>query len=191
VNVGKTNLGDIWDGILIEEPAPAVKKVVEARLAGFEKHRKTLLNHLSQNRHFQFRLFDEEKFWLRLSRLAQGYFLRQAMPSGAKREADLRKLAEALGRVCRLAERVRQANAGSEWISQLFDGILPREPHGQFVLDECGRIVRDEDGMPRMVMFPHTDFKQIVASLKDHQAAVLRVANDVPSRQSGPPPSLP
>jgi hypothetical protein len=192
VTVDKTNLGvDIWDGILIEEPTPAVQKAVEARLAEFEKHRKTLLDHLSQNRRFQFRLFDEEKFWPRLTRLAQAYFLRQAMPSAAKREADLRKLAEALGRVCRLAERVRQDDAGSEWISQLFDGIFPREPRGQIVRDECGGIVWDEDGMPRLVMFPKTDFKQIVASLKDYQAAVVRVADDVPSRRPGPSPSLP
>jgi hypothetical protein len=175
-----------WEIILEEQPTPAVKKVVEARLAEFEKHKKTLFDHLSKDRPF-----DEKKWWLRLTLLAQAYFLRQAMPPAAKREADLRKLAEALGRVCRLAERVRQDNVGSEWISQLFDGILPHEPRGQIVRDERGRIVCDEDGMPRLVMFPKTDFKQIVASLKDHQAAVLRVADDVPSRLPGPSPSLP
>jgi hypothetical protein len=173
----------LWEIILEEEPTPAVQKAVEARLAEFEKHRKALLDHLSKNRRFQFRPFDEEKWWLRLTRLAQAYFLRQAMPSAAKREADLRKLAEALGRVCRLAERLRQDNVGSEWISQLFDGILPREPRGE--------IARDEDGSLRVVYFREPDFKEIVANLKDYQAAVLRVANDVPTRPPGPSPSLP
>ncbi len=184
MNVGKTNLGvKIWDGILREEPAPAGKKAVEARLAEFEKHKKTLLSHLSKNRRLQFMAFDEEKWWLRLTRLAQVYFLRQATPPAAKREADLRKLAEVLDHACRLAERIRQDNVGSEWISQLFDGILPREPRGE--------IVPDEDGSLRVVYFREPDFKEIVANLKDYQAAVLRVANDVPTRLPGPSPSLP
>jgi hypothetical protein len=184
VTVGKTNLGvDIWDGILRDEPAPAVKKAVEARLAEFERHKQSLLDHLSKSRRFQFRPFDEEKCWFRLTRLAQVYFLRQATPPAAKREADLRKLAEVLDRACRLAEKVRQDNAGSEWVSQYFDGILPREPRGE--------IVPDKDGSLRVVYFLEADFKQIVARLKEDQAAVLRVAHDVPTPLPGPSPSLP
>jgi hypothetical protein len=192
VTVGKSNLGaDIWDGILRDQPAPAVKKAVEARLAEFEKHKKSLLDHLSKSRRFQFRPFDEEKCWFRLTRLAQVYFLRQATPPAAKREADLRKLAEVLDRACRLAEKVRQDNAGGEWVSQYFDGILPREPRGEIVRDERGQIVWDENGLPRLVMFVETDFKRITATLKDFQAAVLRIADDVPSRRPGRSPSLP
>jgi hypothetical protein len=166
-----------------KEPAPAIKKAVEARLATFEKHKKTLLNHLSENRRLKFRPFDEEKCWLGLTRLAQIYFLWQAMPPAAKREAELRKLAEVLGRVSRSAEKVRQDNVGSELVSLWIEGILPREPRGQ--------IIPNEDGSLRVVFFPELDFKQMVARLKDYQAAVLRAILDVPSRLPGPSPSLP
>jgi hypothetical protein len=168
---------------LSEEPAPAIKKAVEARLVKFEKHKKTLLNHLSKNRRPKLRPFDEEKRWLHLTRLAQIYFLWQAMPPAAKREADLRKLAEALGRVSRIAEKVRQDNVGSELVSHWIDGILPREPRGQ--------IIPKEDGSFRADIFPELDFKQMIARLKDYQAGVLRAALDVPSRLTGPSPSLP
>jgi hypothetical protein len=166
-----------------EEPAPAIKKAVEARLAKFEKHKKTLLNHLSENRRPKFRPFDEEKCWLRLSRLAQIYFLWQAMPPAAKREAELRKLAEALGRVSTIAEKVRQDNVGNELVLHWIDGILPREPRGQ--------IIPNEDGSFRVDTFPELDFKQMVTRLKDYQAGVLRAGLDVPSRLPGPSPSLP
>jgi len=167
---------------LSEEPAPAVKKAVEARLATFEKHKKTLLDHLSENRRPKSRPFDEEKWWLSLTRLAQIYFLWQAMPPAAKREAELRKLAKGLERVSRIAEKVRQDNVGSELVSHLIDGILPREPRGQ--------IIPNEDGSFRVVIFPELDFKQVVARLKDYQDGVLRAALDVPSRLPGPSPSL-
>ena len=179
MNVAKPNLGvELWDRMLREEPAPAVKKVVKAGLAEFEKHKKTLLDHLSKSGSF-----DEEEWWLRLTRLALIYFLWQAMPRAAKREADLRKLAEALDRVCRLAEKVRQDSVGSELVSHWIDGILPREPRGQ--------IIPNEDGSFRVVYFPETDFKQMVARLEDYKAAVLRATLDVPTRLSGPSPTLP
>jgi hypothetical protein len=168
---------------LSEEPASAAKKAVEAGLAKFEKHKKTLLDYLSENRRPKSRPFDDEKCWLRLTRLAQIYFLWQAMPPAAKREAALRKLAKALERISRIAEKVRQDNAGSDLVSHLIEGILPREPRGQ--------VVRDEDGSLRAVFFPELDLKQIVASLKDYQAGVLRAALDIPSRLPGPSPSLP
>jgi len=125
---------------------------------------------------------DEEKCWLRLTRLAQVYFLWEAMPHAAKREADLRKLAETLGRASRLAEKVRQDNVGSELVSHLIEGILPREPRGRMVLGE--------DGPLRADFYPETDFKQMVGRLKDYQAAVLRTVLDVPTRLTGPSPSL-
>jgi hypothetical protein len=162
---------------LSEEPTPAVKKAVKAGLAEFEKHKKTLLGHLSRSRSF-----DEEKCWLRLTRLAQTYFLWQAMPHAAKREADLRKLAETLDRASRLAEKVRQDNVGSELVSHLIEGILPREPRGRMVLEE--------DGSLRADFYPETDFKQMIGRLKDYHAAVLRAVLDVPTRLSGPTPSL-
>jgi len=41
VNVAKPNLGvELWDRMLREEPAPAVKKAVKAGLAEFEKNKK-------------------------------------------------------------------------------------------------------------------------------------------------------
>jgi hypothetical protein len=92
---------------LREEPAPAVKKGVEARFASFEKHKKTLLDHLSENRRPKSRPFDDEKCWLRLTRLAQIFFLWQAMPPAAKREAAFRKLAKDLERISKIAEKVK------------------------------------------------------------------------------------
>jgi hypothetical protein len=163
---------------LSDEPTPAVKKAVKAGLAEFEKHKTTLLGHLSRSGSF-----DEEKCWFRLTRLAEVYFFWQAMPHAAKREVDLRKLAKALDRASRLAEKVRQDNVGSELVSLWIDGILPREPRG--------RIVVGEDGSLRADFYPETDFKQVVTGLKDYQAAVLRAVLDVPTRLPGPSPSLP
>ena len=176
MSVANPNLDVLWGGFL-SDPAPAVKKAVEARLVEFEKHKRTLLEHLSKSGSF-----DEEKWWFSLTRLAQIYFLWQAMPPAAKREAELRKLAKGLERVSRIAEKVRQDNVGSELVSHLIDGILPREPRGQ--------IIPNEDGSFRVVIFPELDFKQVVARLKDYQAGVLRAALDVPSRLPGPSPSL-
>ena len=83
------------------------------------------------------------------------------MPHAAKREADLRKLAETLDRASRLAEKVRQDNVGSELVSHLIEGILPREPRGRMVLGE--------DGSLRADFYPETDFKQMIGRLKDYQ----------------------
>jgi hypothetical protein len=176
----KLNIGcrTLVPDFLSEEATPAVKKAVKAGLAEFEKHKETLLGHLRGSGSF-----DEEKWWLRLTSLAQIYFLWQAMPHAAKREADMRKLAEALDRASRLAEKVRQDNVGSELVSHRIDGILPREPRG--------RIVFGEDRSLRVDFFLETDFKQMVAGLKDYQAAVLRAVLDVPTRLPGPSPSLP
>jgi hypothetical protein len=44
---------------LSDEPTPAVKKAVKAGLAEFEKHKTTLLGHLSRSGSF-----DEEKCWI-------------------------------------------------------------------------------------------------------------------------------
>lgn len=177
MSVANPNLDVLWGGFL-SDPAPAVKKAVEARLVEFEKHKRTLLKHLSKSGSF-----DEEKWWFSLTRLAQIYFLWQAMPRAAKREADFHKLAEALDWVCRLAEKVRQDNVGSVPVSHLIEGILPREPRGQ--------IIPNEDGSFRVIFFPELDFKQMVAHLKDYQAAVRHAALDVPTRLPGPSPTLP
>jgi hypothetical protein len=60
---------------------------------------------------------------------------------------------------------------------------FPREPRG--------RIVVEDDGSLRVDFYPETDFKQMVARLKDYQAAVLRAELDIPTRLPGPSPSLP
>jgi hypothetical protein len=114
-------------GILNEEPTAAVQKAVEAGLVEFEKHKKTLLDHLSKNRRAPW-LCDDEQWSLRLTRLAKIYYLCQATRPAAQRKADLRKLAETLGQVCTFAEKVRQDSVGSELVSQFFEGILRRDP---------------------------------------------------------------
>jgi hypothetical protein len=173
----------IWDGILDEGPKPdagieAVKTAVEARLAEFNQE--SLLDHLriGSGNH---RSFDQEKVRWRLTRLAQAYFLRQ-VTTPAARVAGLRKLAETLGRARDLAEIARQDHIGSDLFSEWFDG-LPREPRGT--------VVRDDDGSLGVVYFSEIDFKQMIASLRDFQAAVLRAANDVPTTAPGPAASLP
>jgi hypothetical protein len=122
---------------LSEAPTPAVKKAVKAGLAEFEKHKKTLLGQLSRSRSF-----DQEKCWLRLNRLAQIYFLWQAMPHAAKREADLRKLAETLGRASRLAEKVRQDNVGSELVSHLIEGFCRVSPAAEWFSGKTDRFAQ-------------------------------------------------
>ena len=171
--------GSVWDRLVKEQPAPAVKRAVEKGLAHFSQHKGILLDHLSKRRPINFRSFDEHKLWRRLITLAVAYFLWQATTPAGKREATLRKLAQGLGRV----RVLRQDNVGSDLISQLLDGVLPREPRGQFV--------RKDDGTLGVVFFPEINFKEIVASLEAYKAAVLRAARDVPTRQSGPPPVLP
>jgi hypothetical protein len=164
----------IWDGILDEGPKPdagieAVKTAVEARLAEFNHCVESLLDHLRtvSGNH---RSFDQEKVRWRLTRLAQAYFLRQVRTPITARVAGLRKLAEALNRARDLAENARQDHIGSDLFSEWFDGP-PRDPRGT--------VVRDDDGSLRVVYFPEIDFKQMVASLSDFQAAVLRAAEDM------------
>jgi hypothetical protein len=168
-------------GILNEEPTAAVQKAVEAGLVEFEKHKKTLLDHLSKNRRAPW-LCDDEQWSLRLTRLAKIYYLCQATRPAAQRKADLRKLAETLGQVCTFAEKVRQDSVGSELVSQFFEGILRRDPPSQ--------IVPDGESF-RVVYFSEIDLKEMVASLDSYRAAVLRAADDVPSTLPGPSPSLP
>jgi hypothetical protein len=184
VSVGKPSEStSVWDGILNEEPTPPVDKLVKARLAAFDRHKKALLDRLSKKRDPKSEPFDEEKWWRRLTRLAQAYFLWRTRPPGAKREKELRNLAKTLGRACNLVEKARQNNVGSELVSQLLDGVLPRDPRGQIVLGN--------DGSLRAVYFPEINLKEIVLNLETYQAAVLRAANDIPTRQPGKLPALP
>ena len=169
-----------------------MKRAVGAGLAEFGKNKHILLDRLrgascmvclpGAPRPIK-KPFNEEKAWRHLTMLAVVYFLRQATTHPVKREARLRKLAEALGRVRILAESVRQDAVGSDLISQLFDGVLPREPRGQLVIDDNGALHPE--------FFPEIDFKELVSRLDAYKAAVLRAALDVPTRQPGPSPVLP
>jgi hypothetical protein len=173
----------ISTAILDQKPAPKIIKAIEINLARFDQHKRTVIDHLSKSRLFKAEDFDGEKWWGRLTPLAEAYFLQREMPSAPKRKASLLKLAEALGRARSLAENVRQDNAGSELISHLFDGTLPRDPPGQLILNKDGSI--------EMVYLDSLDFEKLVPALSDYQAAVLRAANYLPSPRSGKPPFFP
>jgi hypothetical protein len=174
----------LWKDILDEEPAPAVKKAVEAGLAKFEKHKRVLLEHLSTNWRPKSMPFDEVKCWLRLTRLAQMYFLQQAMTPPSERAARLRKLAEVLDRARALAKKAAQDDLGcDDLLSTMFTGTLPRDPGGT--------LVPDQDGSFRVVYFAEIGLKQIAESLGSYRAAVLRAADDVPTAGAGKPVILP
>lgn len=191
----------IWDGILDDEPTPdaktkAIKAAVELNLHKFEQHKEALLDHLrSASRMVRLpgvarpikKPFNEEQARHRLTRLAQGYFLRQVTTPAAERAAGLRKLAEALGEAGDLAETAKQDHFGSDLFSVWFDEPL-REPRGQVT-----GFDRDDDGSVRIRVeyFTEIDFKEMVARLGDFQAATLRAAKDVPTTAPGPAASLP
>jgi hypothetical protein len=157
---------------LSEEPSPALKKAVEARLAVFERHKDTLLDHLRKSKHDpKSQPRDTTEWWPQLTRLAQLYFLQQLMTPTSERVARLHKLAKVLERALVLATKAAQDDLGCDYLlSTLFRGALPRDPGGM--------LVRDEGGSFRAEYFP--PLKQIVANLRFYQAAVLRAADDVP-----------
>jgi len=173
----------ISDAILDEEPAPKTIRTIETNLARFCKHKKTIIDHLSQSRRSKVEDFDTEKWWGRLVALAQLYFLQKATTSAAKRKARLLKLASLLGRARSLAEDVRQDTVGFEMISQLFEGILPRDPLVQ--------LVPNEDGSIRAIYLGGPDFKALMSALSAYEAAVLRVAHYLPTPRTGRSPFLP
>ena len=154
-------------GLLDDEPAPTVNRAIERDLARFEEHKSLLLEHLSK-----FEPSDDQTCWSRLVQLAQVHFLREATTPTVERKRRLQKLEKTLDRARSLAEQVRQDHVGSELISRLFDGTLPREPRGTIVLND--------DGSLRVDRFPEIDFKEMVASLSAHQGAVRRAVQDGP-----------
>jgi hypothetical protein len=158
--------------LLDEEPPPALKKAVEARLVRFDQHKGTLLDHLRKyNRDPKSQPRDADEWWPQLTRLAQLYFLQQVMTPPSERAARLRKLAGLLERAHVLANKAAQDDLGCDYLlSTLFKGVLPRDPGGM--------IIPGQDGSFRVEYFPH--LKQIVANLQFYRAAVLRAADDVP-----------
>jgi hypothetical protein len=183
VSVAKPNLG-IWDGILNEEPAPAATKAVKARLGTFNQHKDVLLDCLRMPSRGPTRAFDATKCWDRLTRLAQVYFLQQAMTPPSERVKRLRRLAEVLDRAHVLAKKAAQDDLGCDHVlSTLFRGTLPRDPGGT--------IVPNKDGSFRLVYFHDFGLKRMVEDLVIYRAAVLRLSDDVPAARAGKPAILP
>jgi hypothetical protein len=187
--IGKLSVYEVRRSL---EPSPAAKRAVEWGLAKFGKNKDILLECLRSAGGMWWlpgvprpvrKPFNEEGAWRRLSTLAAVYFLWRGTAPSASREARLRKLAEALGRVQALAEKARQDNVGTDLIGQFIDGVLPREPRGH--------LVRDNDGTLRAEFFPEIDFREIVAHLNAYKAAVERSVRDVAPRQPGPVAALP
>jgi hypothetical protein len=169
--------------ILDQKPAPKTIKAIEINLARFGQHKRTVIDHLSRSRLSKAKDFDGEKWWDRLTPLAEAYFLQREMPPAFTRKASLLKLAEILGEARNLAEEVRQDNAGAELISHLFDGTLPHDPPGQ--------LIPSKDGSIEMVYFDRLDFEEMVPALSAYEAAVQRSANYLPSTPPGQAPFLP
>ena len=173
----------ISTAVLDEEPSSKTIKAIVTNLARFSQHKTAVIDHLSNSRLSKAEDFDGEKWWGHLTPLAQAYFLHREMPSAPNRKAGLLKFAEALGRARGLAENVRLDNAGSELISHLFDGTLPRDPPGQ--------LVPNKDGSIGIIYHDSLDLKKLVQALSTYEAAVLREASYLPSSRSGKPPFLP
>ena len=163
---------------LSEEPPPALKKAVEARVAAFYRHKDTLLDHLRKSkRDPKSQPLDAAEWWPQLTLLAQLYFLHQIMTPPSERVARLHKLAKVLERARVLAKKAAQDDLGCDYLLlTLFKGALPRDPGGT--------IVRGEGGSLQVEYFPH--LKQIVANLQLYRAAVLRIAEDVPAADRKP-----
>jgi hypothetical protein len=173
----------ISSAILDQDPAPKIIRTIETSLARFGQHKKIIIDQLSNSRHSKVDGFDNEKWWGRLVALAELYFLQKARPSDAERKARLLKLATLLGRACSSAEIVRQDSIGSEMISPLFEGILPRDPPFQ--------LVPNKDGLIEAIYLGDPDFKGLVSALSAYEKAVLRAANYLPTSRSGKSPFLP
>ena len=171
------------NAILDQQPTSKTIKAIETNLARFDQHKKTIVNHLRKSQRANAKDFNREKWWGRLVALAEVYFLEKARPPPAKRKARLLKLARLLGQAKSLAEIVRQDAVGSEMISPLFEGILPREPALQ--------LVPNKDGSIGAIYLGDPDFKALVSALSADEAAVLRAAHDLPTWRSGRSPFLP
>jgi hypothetical protein len=154
------------------EPPPALKKTVEARLARFEQHKDTLLDHLREyKRDPKSQPRDADEWWPQLNRLAQLYFLQQIMTPPSERAARLRKLAEILQRAGVMAKKAAQDDLGCDHLlSTLLRGVLPPDPGGV--------MIPGQEGSFAVEYFPH--LKQIVVNLQIYRAAVLRAADSVP-----------
>jgi hypothetical protein len=173
----------ISSAILDQDPAPQIIRAIETGLARFGQHKTIIIDQLSNSQHSKVENFDNEKWWGRLVRVAEIYFLEKARRPAAKRKTELLALAKLLDRACKLAENVRQDAIGLEMISLLFDGLLPRDPPVQITLDKNGSI--------RVAHLPNLDFKKLMEALSRYHAAVLRAAHYLPSPRSGTPPFLP
>ncbi len=159
----------------------------DARIAEFDKHKKTLLGMLRNQyeRGPKSNPFDEDKAWRSLTGLARFYFelgnvKQKTVPAWERRER-LRDIAKNLRPARRLVDRIMQLDVGSDlysaWceVNAYFKGD-PNELEPIKVFDP----VRTKN-----------EFDKIVAGLATLEAAASRAADNARATKQGTPAILP
>jgi hypothetical protein len=153
----------------------SVAGAYSAEFAEFERHKKTLLDHLrsAYELGLKSKPFDEDYLWHRLRGAAFWVFRRQknkhrtVLP--ARRKERLRDLANAVRRARGMVEKAKQDDVGwdlfSGWCAEA--NITPASPG---------------DGLLRII----DEIKKAVAGLATLEAAASRAARDLPTKAGSP-----
>jgi hypothetical protein len=166
---------ELWGGIIsYVEPVPsvemeAVRAARDAGLLKFECHKESLLALLRRDRNPD--PDAEDKLWLRLTNLADRYFLegvkqRRTMPSG-DRAKRLLILAKALGKARSLTDAAMRDDVGDDLFSEWQKGI--GEPPVS--------MVRNDRGSLTLIQNAEEWFKKKVAGLAALEVAAQRAAH--------------
>jgi hypothetical protein len=151
----------------------SVEGTYSAEFAEFERHKKTLLDHLRSAYELgpKSKTFDEGYLWRRLRGAAVWVFRRpkiqQRTVLPARRRERLRDLAKAVRRARGIAEKAMQDDVGVDlFLGWCAEANITPASHGRL------RIV--------------VEIKKVVASLATLEAAASRAARDLPTK-AGPP----
>jgi hypothetical protein len=166
---------ELWDGIIsYVEPVPSARdeaflRAIDAGLLKFERHKESLLALLRRARDPD--PDEDDKWWLRLTNLAGGYFRegvkqRQTMPSG-DRAKRLLILAKALGKARSLIDAAMGDDVGDDLFSEWQKGI--GEPPVS--------VVHNDDGSFALFQNAEEWFKKEVAGLAALEVAAQRAAH--------------
>lgn len=175
------------DGDVASDAAVAeVVKATEAGLAGFEQHKKGLLDELSNayERGPKSKSFDAEKAWRSLTSLAQLLVVREPVKKGALKAADrqatLRQMAKALARAREAITDTLQSDAANDLISTWWDAKPLPKHLGFWHAPELTDLIARRDFIDLNV-FQKTG--ELLAAL---ETISLRAADEVPTRRGRP-----
>ena len=174
VSNGGDKTVELWDGIIsYVEPVPsadmtAVRSAIDAGLLKFERHKESLLALLRRAGNPD--PIEEDKWWLRLTNLADLYFCegvkqRQTMPSG-ERAKRLLILARALTKARSLTDAAMRDDVGDDLFSEWQKGI--GEPPEL--------VVRNNRGSFTLIKNAEEWFKKEVAALAALEIAAQKAA---------------